>query len=279
MNDVADLRTRMARSITAGTGAMIGGFGVATPIVVAATAEIWWGRPSSTSGLAFVAAVILGAAGAAIGAALGHLTETSVRASPLSGPVEWRLAGVLLLVVAGSASVLLVSSGLRQEALNTPRVIFSTGEIVRRPGEIWRPTISSATLIWSLSSRTGTSGALRWNGERVNVSVRDDQLEASAGAIRIDAVSLSDFDYVREIYGVTATLATDRTEYLALLLDLRTSGRRSLLLVFDPRGSVVHKELMSRQSAKRVVFAAGEPGHQEIAVNVGSPFHYSIAPR
>ena len=46
MADPADLRTRLARSITAGTGALVGGMGVATPIVAAALAEVRWGRPA-----------------------------------------------------------------------------------------------------------------------------------------------------------------------------------------------------------------------------------------
>ena len=279
MEETADLRTRMARSITARTGALIGGLGAATPIVAAAIAELWWGRPSSTSGLALPAAVFLGAAGAAVGAGVGHMIEASVRASPRAGPVEWRVAGVLLLIAAGAPTVLLVRSVLRQEVLNVPRVIFSTGEIVRSPDESSQQPIFWATLIWSLSGRTETADALRWNGEPVRVSVRDDELEVSAGAVRGGAVSLADFDYVRDIYGVTAKLASDRTEFLALLLDLRRSGRRSLLLVFNPRGTVVHKELMDRRLANPTLFAAGEPEHQEISVNAGWPVHYYAGAR
>lgn len=279
MAETADLRTRMARSITAGTGALIGGLGLATPIVAAAIAELWWGRPSSTSGLAFVAAVFLGAAGAVLGACVGHVIEASVRASPRAGPLEWRVAGVLLLIAAGAPTVLLVGSVLRQEALNAPRVIFATGEIVPSPGESSQQPIFRATFIWSLSGRTETADALRWNGDPVRVSVRDDELEVSAGAVRGDPVSLAGFDYVRDIYGVTATLASDRTEFLALLLDLRRSGRRSLLLVFNPRGTVVHKELIDRRSNNPILFAAGQPGHQEISVNAGWPVHYYAGAR
>ena len=279
MAEPADIRTRMARSITAGTGALIGGMGVATPIVAAALAELWWGRPSSTSGLAFLMAIFLGAGGTAVGAALGYMVATVVRRSPRAGPVDWPLAGVLLVVVAAVPSVLLVTAVLRQEALNTPRVIVSTGAIVPTAGASSLQPICSATFLWSLPGRTHTAHALRWNGEPVLVSLRDQQLEVSAGSVQGDAVSLADFDYVREISGVTATMTSGRTEFLALLLDLRRSGRRSLLLVFDPRGTLVHQELMHRRSAKPTLVAAGRPGQQEISVNVSWPVRYSAALR
>jgi len=86
------------------------------------------------------------------------------------------------------------------------------------------------------------------------------------------------FDYVREIYGVMAKL-TDDSEFFALLLVLRSTGQRALLLVFDPHGMLVHQELIQRRSPRTALWAAGQPGHQEISVIAGEPTHYSVPPR
>jgi hypothetical protein len=80
-----------------------------------------------------VAAIVLGGVGAAVGASLGHAMENVVRRSRRTGAVDWRVVGVLLLLAAGIPSVVLVRSGLRREALSTPRVIRSTGESTRVP--------------------------------------------------------------------------------------------------------------------------------------------------
>ena len=277
---IPDFRTRMVGSITAGSAALIAGVGVATPIIAGAVTEIAWGRPTSTSGLAFPAAIFLGLLGAALGAALGSMVETFVRNSPRAGRVDWRLAGVLLLVVAAVPSAFVVNSKLRQEALNTPRVILSSEEIVAIPGESSQQPIASPTLLWRMSEKTEAVRTLRWNGQLVDVALSDRKLEVGAAGLRGDAVSLADFDYVREIYGVTATMTSDRAEFLALLLNLRSSGHRSLLLMFNSRGTLVHQELLLRRSGNPTLFAAGRPGYQEISVNVDlQPMHYSAAPR
>lgn len=272
--------TRMARSITAGSGALIAGVGVATPIIAGMVTEIAWGRPTSTSGLAIPAAIFLGLVGAAAGAALGSMVATFVRNSQGADPVDWRFAGVLLLLVAAVPSALVVRSKLRHESLNAPRLIRSTGEIVAAPGDSSQEPISPPTLLWRMSEKSQAARTLRWNGQLVDIALSDGKLDVGAGGLRGDAVSLADFDYVREINGVTATMTSDRGEFLALLLDLRTSGRRSLLLIFDSRGALVHQELLLRRSGNPTLFVAGRPGSQEISVKVDwQPVHYSAAAR
>jgi len=273
--------TRIARSITGRTGALLGGAVFAAPILAATLTEKLWGRPSSTSGLAVLAAVALGTVGAVVGATLGAAFGKAVRNSPRAGPVDWRMAGVLLLLLAGIPTALVVRSEVRREALNMPRVILSTGEIVRSLGESSRPPISQAAFMWRSRSVSGTevtAHALRWNGHPARVSVDDRTLEVTAGGIRADSVSLADYDYVREVYGVTATLTAGRAEFLALLLALRSTGHRALLLVFDPHGALVHQELLQRFAGTEL-WVAGPPGHQEISVNVGRPTRYSAAAR
>lgn len=112
------------------------------------------------------------------------------------------------------------------------------------------------------------------------MSLSDRKLEVGAAGLRGDAVSLADLDYVREIYGVTATMTGDRAEFLALLLNLRSSGHRSLLLMFDSRGRLVQQELLLCRSGNPTLFVAGRPGYQEISLNVDlQPMHYSAPPR
>ena len=89
------------------------------------------------------------------------------------------------------------------------------------------------------------------------------------------AINISRFDYAREIYGVTATLSPTGQEWLALLVQLRATGGRDLLFIFNPEGVLVHEELLQRRRGRvpRVGLGAAGPagGRQEIASIAGCP--------
>jgi hypothetical protein len=272
--------TRVVRSLTPETGALIGGLGAAVPIIAAAVAEMLWGRPSSTSGLAFPAALVLGVIGAFVGAALGLAAHYAVIGSRWEGPVDWRVGGALLLIVISVPTVWMVGAVLRQEALNRPRVIVSTGTIVRMPDGSSLQPVTPATVLWSLPEGAVAEQTLMWNGEPVAATVSGDRLIVRAGTIALDPVSLRDFDYARDIRGVTAVLRSDGAEYLALLVGLRSTGSRSLLLIVDPDGAVVHLELLERRGPSQrsmMLSTAGPPGRQEIVVDVMTPVRYAAA--
>ncbi len=91
-------------------------------------------------------------------------------------------------------------------------------------------------------------------------------------------MSLAGLDYVREVLGVTATDGQSQ-DWLALLVRLRATGRRELLLIYDATGALVHEELLARTKSgpQQVLWNAG-PGNGEPAflIDVGEPLRYVL---
>jgi len=121
---------------------------------------------------------------------------------------------------------------------------------------------------------------LKWRNKSVEVKLEDDILTISQNAEVVDQVSLKELDYVIEIQGVTAMLEEGGHEWLALLVRLRATGHRELLLIYDSDGGLAHKELLSRTISGPpipVLWSAGKSGNvQELMVNLGEPLRYVV---
>ena len=278
-----DVVGSVLRSITPWTGAMAGGLGIAVPILAATYYEMRFGRPSSTSGLAIPFAFIWGGLAAAAGGAVGKGIHQVVARSRWAGPVDRRMAAILLMFVVTVPSVVLIREVRRIEAENSPRVLRSTGQISRAEGSSQlAPAVSATFLSVRFPHPDYPTGELRWNGQGVDVRLAEDRLLLRADGLPTTTVDISRFDYAREVYGVTASLSGGR-QWLALLVQLRSTGGRELLFIFDPDGALVHEELLERRRGRvpRVGLEAAGPagGPQEIVVDRGMPVRYYVEAR
>lgn len=274
------LAASVLSSITPLTGALVGGLGVAAPIFAGTVAEIMFGRPSSTTVVAFPIAFVFGTGGALIGAAIGFAVRRFVMRSHWARQMDRRVVGMLLLLAVGIPSVLAVRSVLSYELLNAPGVIESTGLVVRHEAVSPLEPRSPAVLIWASHPEVaGQVQELHWNERAVRVTVNGGQLVMHAGDVTSAAVDLRGLDYVREIHAVTATLGGGTSESLALLARLRATGRRELLLIFDSRGTLRYRELLERRTnllRSPVIWSAGpESERQEFIVDLGAPLRYA----
>lgn len=272
----------LLRSVTPVTGCLIAGLGVCLPILTAAIAELKVGSPSSTAGLAIPFAVIWGAVAATVGAIAGHAVRERVQRSRWAGPVDRDLVALVLLFVVGAGCAIAMAAVLRHEAGRRPRVQQSTGEIVRSQAPPDLKVIREGTFIWvAYPKAEHPVHELRWNGQPVNFAINDRELVVRAGSLVTAAVDLTGSDYPREAYGVTARMSGDSSEWLALLVHLRITGERDLLVIFEPSGRLVHEELLERRRGRGlspVGIGIIEPtaGLQEILVNSGTPFRYRM---
>ena len=278
------LAGQVLRSITPVTGALAAGLGVVVPILAAVYYESRFGRPGSTAGLAIPLAFIWGGLAAAVGAAVGATVRRLVTGSRWAGPMNRRTAAVLLAIAITVPSVLAILAVRRSEAENAPRVIRSTGEITRAEGMSELSPVRSASSLWGLSPNADQPREeLRWNGRPVDARVVDDQLRLSVGELPTTETDISRFDYARAVYGTTAALSDDGKEWLALLLHLRATSRRDLLLIFAPDGTLIHQELVERHLGRlpRVGLGAAGPaaGPQEIVLDRGVPIRYRLSAR
>ena len=271
----------IVQSITPVTGALAGGLGVSVPILAAVEYEFRFGRPSSTAGLAVPFAIIYGALAAAVGAAVGHAIQTRVKGSRWKGSGDRRAATLLVLITVAAPTAAALYLAARAEAASTARVIRSTGELNRSEGQSTLVPLGQGSFIFVKHPHPEHRvQPLLWNGQPVRLEVTERDLTIRAGDRLTASLNIASFDYVREVYGVTATMTGGSAQWLGLLLQLRATGGRDLLLVLNPEGVIVHEELLERQRRRRVprvgIAAAGEPGsRQELSVDRGTPMRYS----
>jgi hypothetical protein len=73
-----------------------------------------------------------------------------------------------------------------------------------------------------------------------------------------------------EVLGTTAAL-DGSGEWLALLVRLRATGKREVLLIYDPAGKLMHQELLERRNnVAGKLWSAGSVGtKQEFGVDLG----------
>ena len=201
-----------------------------------------------------------------------------------AGRADLRVVAILLMIFVSVPSVLAIREVRRMEAENTPRVIRSTGEVSRVEGSSELAPARSATFLWvSFPHPDHPRGELRWNGRRVDVRVTDDHLLVTAEQLTTRTIDISRFDYPREVYGATARLSTTGQEWLALLVQLRATGRRELLFVLNPDGVIVHEELLERGRGRvpRVGLGTAGPAGapQEIVLDRGVAIRYYVSAR
>jgi len=271
----------LLRSVTPVTGALAGGFGVAVPILAATVYEMKFGRPSSTSGLGIPFGVIFGAVAAGLGAAVGRGVQEVVARSRWAGPIDRRAAGLLVMLVVTVPTIVAIDGVRRMEAENTPRVIRSAGEISRAQGWSRLTPFREATFLWvGFPHPDHPLGELHWNGRPVSVRVTDGRLMVNAGDLPPTTIDISRFDYAREVYGITARLSSSGPDWLALLVQLRSTGGRDLLFLVSPQGVLAHEELIDRHRARvpRVGLGVAGPADrpQEIVLDRGVPIRYFV---
>ena len=240
----AALSKRALRSINGLTGALLGSGALVAYVVAILIAESATGRASPTqmAGLIVFSLPIAVAIGAVLGSLVGLVVNMIVSNSPLAGPVDRRMVvgGLALMAVVGGLKG--VRAVTESESGNRPRVVKSAGTVTRLVGESTLSPLTQAMVV----NRSGgpTPFKLFWRGHRVVALVVGETLMIRDSTGVVDRVSLDGLDYVREVHGATAALEGDGREWLALLVRLRATGRRELLLIYDPAGALAHQELL-----------------------------------
>lgn len=315
------------RSITPLTGALIGVLCFGGPVISYELALNAFGRPLTFESSWWWAqgfpVVIELCGGALAGAVFGFVVRSAVGFKRWAGPVDRRVVSVLLLLALGIPSWRVVSLVRRYEAFNNPRVIETTGQIIRSDGPTQLEPPSGAPLLWEFPLGE-PSHDLRWNGRAVsarhpilrtrgNTSLvvrtgpETDLLgfERSLGltlhappktawmAERVTrpgtlptiTIDLDGFDSPTRVWGVAAGLKRGEPESLVLLVGMRNGLRerdhRALLLILDPQGTMIYKELLRMESdddtGARLWTVGAKPQSQDILVNVGTPLRYASA--
>jgi hypothetical protein len=274
-----DFGVRVVRSITLRTGAMVGAAMPVAYALSAAMATLILGRPGPDvlAGTLFTL-VLFGLLGAVIGGAIGWCIHYVVSVTALEGPPDRLAIGRVVTLAVVIAAIFGVDFARDVESRSRPRVMHSDRTVTRVDGESSLAPRVAAMRAYSRTARDEAAPSLRWRDRPLEIAFDRSTLTVSQTTGVVDMVSLEGLDNTTEVVATTGSLDGTR-EWLALLIRLRTTGRRDLLLLYDSTGVRVYQELLARTGPARnpVLWTAGPPGNvQEFAVNVSQPVRYIL---
>ncbi len=252
-------------------GALMCGYGLALTM-----AEQIWGRPSSTSALGFFMAPI---AGLIVGLA-AYLAGMGVRfvlgrRGVVSRPApSWVTRTLWMVVLAGSAAFLLLgrSSVIALEAARRPRVILDSARI----SAVNPPTIELQERVTAPELQSGITNTLDahpidWNGVAIRVENKDEQVVISnLSGMPLASADLHNFDYINGLHATTVCAQPDGRRLLAVLVSLRATSHRAMLLVFAADGTLTYQHHLERSGgAKDALYTGRLNGAEALAVSLG----------
>jgi hypothetical protein len=257
---------------------------VASWILAQVLAEASLGRPSSTAGLGFVFGPIYGLVCGGVAFVIGLALRWFARRAGVASrqmPSWFLLAIVGTLVASVAAMVVSARSQIVvQEAVRQPRVIVDSARFVKTatPGrELMR---AEAPLFYSLIPAT-TVPSIDWNGHLVTLEAPDERVVVlnSAGQ-QVASTDLHEFDYIGTIHAVPVCADAAGSRALAVLVTLRPTSHRSMLIVYGADGSVLYQEHLERTgAADKPMYVATRDGAEVLVVEHGTVSAWTCADR
>jgi|GEM_PF-1619150 len=259
----------------------VGGFGAIFGLT-ALVAEPIIGRPSSTHAIGFIFVPIYAALLSFACFCIGLIARGVVGKFVISRTLS-RQANHIINVLFVCVLALAFFSGVvfieRQEEKQKPQVIFDSGQIIRMsPSEIMGKKEKEATFVFSIyTDEKDKTAPFQWNGKKLDFRVSDDDTlrVLDRGGNELITADLKKFDYIGRIY--VQQLALDDSEKgLAVLVRLRATSRRSMLLIYDSAGKLLYQELLERRGDSEMSIMTDSSGKEHLYVNVDKPTIYSI---
>lgn len=241
-------------------------------------AESALGRPSSMAGLGFflgpVFSLFAGAAAFLFAMGLRSIARRAGIRSVLVPP--WLVAcGVLAAAVSVAAlAVNARTQTIAKESARRPRVIVESPRFIKSnqspPGADARV---DAPLLYSIY-RDAVVPSIDWNGRAVTVTGSDEHVTVlDRDGAHVASTDLHAFDYIGTIRAAPVCRNLDGDHNLAVLVTLRATSRRSMLIVYGPDGAVVYQEHLERTGRGSgwagAMYVGTRDGHDLLVVEHG----------
>ena len=241
-------------------------------------AESTLGRPSSTLGLGFVFSPVIGLLGgaAAFLIAMG-LRWMARRAGIPSILVRPWLVGCGLLATAASVTVLAINARtetVAKESARRPRVIVESTRVVKSDQPSRSPDMRvEAPLLFSIY-RDAVVPSIDWNGRAISLVGSDEHVTVlDKSGIHIASTDLHAFDYIGSIRAAPFCTNPNGDHDLAVLVTLRATSKRSMLILYGPNGAIVYQEHLERTGSGSgwagTMYVGSRDGHDTLVVEHG----------
>jgi hypothetical protein len=205
------------------------------------------------------------------------LRWTARRAGIRSVTVPPSLVACGLLVTGASVTVLAFnarSQTVAKEFARRPRVVVESTGFVRSD----QPSSSAdarveAPLLFSVY-RDAVVPSIDWNGRSVSLVGSDEHVTVlDKAGTHIASTDLHAFDYIGSIRAAPFCKYPNGDHGLAVLVTLRATSNRSMLILYGPNGAVVYQEHLERTgSGSRwagTMYVGSRDGHDILVVEHG----------
>jgi len=260
----------------------IGGFGAIFGLT-ALMAEPFIGRPSSTHVLGFIFVPIYAALLALTCFCVGLVARGVVGRFVMPRSISKRgnqIMNILFLCFLGLAFFSGVAFVEYKEIKQRPHVIFDIGQIMKISPSTWIGTKQNeAAFVFTIYSDDKEKIApFQWNGKKIDFKVIDDNTLKilDKGGNEIIMADLKKFDdYIGGIYALQFGSDNSASKGLAVLVQLRATSRRSMLLIYDSAGKLIYQELLQHRGDSEMSIITDASGNEYLYVNVHEPTIYS----
>lgn len=245
------------------------------------------GRPSSTAAIGYLFVPVYSFIIGVVGLGVGFLLRLFLRnrgERDLITPSSFLLRLVVVAVaVSGIGVWLALDSVIAYEKANAAQIIKDSGSFVK--AKLSRDNVPSITkrAFNNWSYEQPNQAPFVWNAKKSTVRVTDStymtiSIEGQDNSIKHDFRGRT---YLTEIDVLPVQRAQKQPEHLAVLVRLRATSFRSMLLVYDSNGSLLYEALLDRCGPKERQYmgTVNDLDGLALVVNVCEPFKLTLKER
>ncbi len=250
--------------------AIISAFCVACYMFTVLQTQATIGRPSSTHGIGYFIApiysLVVGVIGYVVGLVLKYFLSMRGERNLINKARFLRNAAIICLVLGGGSAGVGFYAVVQHEKFNSPRVLNNSSSITKgKYSEEDSPAVSySPDIVWEFGNTNYPE--LEWNGVNLNFKIHN--------RLTMEIFSDSDLKTSYDFSDYTSYLAELKVlpipRYLIVLVKLRATSERSMLLIYDKEYNLVYEELLERCGRNQYFGATHDT--ETLLVNICKPF-------
>lgn len=262
------------------TIAIIAGTFVASYMFAGLSTEASIGRPSSTFVIGYIFAPIYSLIVAGIGYIIGLIPRFFLKKRGEKDLVKKSTyiiyASIITILLGSFSAATAIKQVIDYEEFNKPHLLSNKAEFkktIYSESEI--PSVSKqAELVWEYDNTN--MEPLLWNQMKLTTKVQN----STQLSILVDEATKATYDfqgytYITEISILPITNA-ENINYLAVLVRLRATSSRSMLLIYDQIFTLIYEELLDRCGRKQYMGSTSALDGEVIVVNICEPFMVNI---
>jgi hypothetical protein len=247
--------------------------------------EMKFGRPSSTSAIGFVFipvyAIFLLLLGYAAGLLVRSIVSRFTVERTISKKTIYSIYAAFLVAVLASSIAGGVSFKIYEDA-QKPHVIINSAAVIKLPDGQYEDSnqVDAKFLLSIFDDDKIKNGTLPWNSRIIRFKLFKDANslvvldDAGAQLMQID---LNAFDYITRVYAVPVTTNDSMKKGLAVLVNLRSTSRRSVLLIYNADNKLLYQELLYRVRIDNLMKTVKDKsGKEYLWLNLDTPQIYSF---